>query len=105
MRSSRRTVHDERLAVHERSRRLDRVPDRRGPDAASAQGTGSAVFRLVTHRRDFGNVAVSFSLRNDEVVSTMSTPPVAWDGVHVFLRYQNPDRLYSASANRRDGPS
>ena len=79
------------------------VPDRRGPDAASAEGTGSAVFRLVTHRRDFGNVAVSFSLRNDEVVSTMSTPPVAWDGVHVFLRYQNPDRLYSASANRRDG--
>ena len=79
------------------------VPDRRAPDAVSAKGTGSAVFRLVTHRRDFGNVAVSFSLRNDEVMSTASTPPVAWDGVHVFLRYQSPDRLYSASANRRDG--
>ncbi len=79
------------------------MPDRRTPDAASAEGTGSAVFRLVTHRRDFGDVAVSFSLRNEGVVSTASTPPVAWDGVHVFLRYQSPDRLYSASANRRDG--
>jgi hypothetical protein len=79
------------------------VPDRRAPDAVSANGTGSAVFRLVTHRRDFGNVAVSFSLRNDAVMSTASTPPVPWDGVHVFLRYQSSDRLYSASANRRDG--
>jgi hypothetical protein len=79
------------------------VPDRRSVDAASAEGTGSAVFRLVTRRRDFRDVSVSFSLRNDAVVSTGSTPPVAWDGVHVFLRYQSPYRLYSASVNRRDG--
>jgi hypothetical protein len=78
------------------------VPDRRAPDAASAGGTGSAVFRLVTRRRDFRDVAVSFALRNDELASTASSP-AAWDGVHVFLRYQSPYRLYSASANRRDG--
>jgi hypothetical protein len=52
------------------------VPDRRAPDAASADGTGSAVFRLVTHRRDFGNVAVSFSPRNDAVTSA-TTPTSA----------------------------
>jgi hypothetical protein len=79
------------------------APDRGEPDASSADGNGSAVFRLVTRRRDFGDVTVSFSLRNDEVVSTASMPAAAWDGVHVFLRYQSPYRLYSASVNRRDG--
>jgi hypothetical protein len=78
-------------------------PDRRAPNATSSSGTGSAVFRLVSRRRDFGNISVSFSLRNTGLVSTASAPPVAWDGVHVFLRYQSQYRLYSASANRRDG--
>jgi hypothetical protein len=32
-----------------------------------------------------------------------TTPPVAWDGVHVFLRYQDEESLYYASVDRRDG--
>jgi len=78
------------------------VPDDRQPDAGSAHGTGSAVFRLVTRRTDLGDVQVSLRLRNLGLVSTASTPPAAWDGVHLFLRYQSQYQLYYASVNRRD---
>lgn len=78
------------------------LPDDRTPNARSSDGTHSAVFRLVTRRRGFGDVAVSFRLRNDGLSSTGETPPVAWDGVHVFLRYQSQYELYYASVNRRD---
>jgi hypothetical protein len=79
------------------------VPDDRSPDATSSSGNNSAVFRLTTRRSDFGDVSVSFRLRNDGLSSTGSTPPVDWDGVHVFLRYQSEFSLYYASVNRRDG--
>jgi hypothetical protein len=78
------------------------VPDDRQPDAGSAHGTGSAVFRLVTRRTDLGDVQVSLRLRNLGLISTASTPPAAWDGVHLFLRYQSQYQLYYASVNRRD---
>jgi hypothetical protein len=78
------------------------VPDDRQPDAGSAHGTGSAVFRLVTRRTDLGDVQVSLRLRNLGLVSTARTPPAAWDGVHLFLRYQSQYQLYYASVNRRD---
>ncbi len=78
------------------------VPDDREPDAGSGRGTGSAVFRLVTRRTDLGDVQVSLRLRNLGLTSTPSTPPAAWDGVHLFLRYQSPYHLYYASVNRRD---
>ncbi len=61
------------------------------------------MFRLTTQRSDFGDVAVSLRLRNDGLSSTASTPPVDWDGIHVFLRYQSEYSLYYASVNRRDG--
>ncbi|GAC1366501.1 MAG: hypothetical protein NVSMB32_10870 [Actinomycetota bacterium] len=79
------------------------VPDTRPPNATSSNGTNSAVFRLHTKRSDFGSVAVSMGLRNNGLSTTASTPAEAWDGVHMFLRYQSAYTLYYASINRRDG--
>lgn len=78
------------------------VPDTVAPNATSSNGTNSAVFRLTTRRSDFGDVAVSFALRNDGLSTTASTPAVDWDGLHVWLRYQSEESLYYASVNRRD---
>jgi len=80
------------------------VPD--GCSSASASGspcTASAVFRLNTARHDFGDVTVSTALKLQRLVSTSRTPAVAWDGVHVWLRYQSEESLYYASFARRDG--
>jgi hypothetical protein len=79
------------------------VPDAIDPNATSSNGTDSAIFRLVTKRRDFGSVDVSFRLRHNAFSSTPATPAVAWDGEHVFLRYVDETSLYSVSFNRRDG--
>lgn len=79
------------------------VPDGSSPDSGSAVTTGSAVFRLNTRRFDFEAVDVAFRLRVDGLVTTSRTPATAWDGVHVFLRYQSESELYYASVNRRDG--
>ena len=78
------------------------VPDDTNPNADSSTSNGSAVFRATTRRSDFQNVAVEFRLLNQGMVSTGSTPAVAWDGCHVFLRYQSQYHLYYASINRRD---
>ena len=78
-------------------------PDTANPNATSSNGTDSAVFRLTTRRADFGDVAVDFTLHNNALTSTTSTPPVDWDGVHIFLHYQSEYELYYASVNRRDG--
>lgn len=79
------------------------APDDREPNAQSTNGTDSAIFRLITNESDFTDVAVGFQLRHEGFVSTPSTPPVDWDGVHIFLRYQSEESLYYASVNRRDG--
>jgi hypothetical protein len=79
------------------------VPDGLAPDRDSSGTTDSAVFRLRTRIDDFENVAVSFELRVSRLVSTPRTPPQAYDGVHIWLRYQTPDWLYFASVSRRDG--
>lgn len=78
------------------------VPDAVDPNAGSTNGTDSAIFRLTTKRKDFGDVVVSFVLYNKVLSSTTATPKVAWDGVHIFLRYQSETNLYYASINRRD---
>ena len=78
-------------------------PDAVSPDRCSCRSTDSAVFRLVTRRRNFGDVAVSFRLTNRRMVSTRRTPRREFDGVHVFLRYRSPQELYVLSVNRRDG--
>lgn len=79
------------------------VPDDIDPNALSTNGNDSAVFRIVTHRRDFADVSVNFQLRIAGLVTTARTPAQSFDGVHVFLRYQNPQRLYVVSVYRRDG--
>jgi hypothetical protein len=79
------------------------APDDRTPDATSTSGTNSAIFRLNTRRRDFGDVDVSFRLNIQRLVSTVATPAVDWDGVHVWVRYQSEEQLYYASVARRDG--
>jgi len=73
------------------------------PNATSSNCTDSAVFRLNTKNFNYGNVNVGFHLLQIGLGSTSYTPPVAWDGVHIFLRYQSEYNLYYASVNRRDG--
>lgn len=79
------------------------TPDGRLPDLLSTRATDSAVFRAVTRRADFQDVAVSFGLDVADLVTTSRTPPQAYDGVHVFLRYQSPQQLYVVDLYRRDG--
>jgi hypothetical protein len=79
------------------------APDDREPNADSSRGNNSAIFRLTTRSKGFGDVRVGFRLYQNGLVSTPSTPSAAWDGVHIFLRYQSRERLYYASVNRRDG--
>ena len=77
-------------------------PDDAKPDKCSCNGTGNAVFRLETRRADLGDVDVAFDVINNGLSSTATTPPEAWDGFHVWLRYQSEYSLYYATANRRD---
>ena len=63
---------------------------------------GSAVFRMTTDRKDFGDVEVSFKLLNQGLSAGRKTPATEWDGCHVWLRYQDQYNLYAASINRRD---
>jgi hypothetical protein len=79
------------------------VPDGIAPGPTSAAHNDSAVFRLRTRRADFNNVAVSFQLRVNRFVTTPRTPAQAYDGIHVWLRYQDPETLYFVSVDRRDG--
>lgn len=79
------------------------VPDDREPNALSSNGNNSAIFRMISKRTGITNVEVTFQLRNEGLTATASTPAVAWDGVHVFLRYASEESLYYASVNRRDG--
>lgn len=78
-------------------------PDPGKPDPESATANGSAVFRLRTQRMDFGDAKVGLRLRVRRFLSTPRTPPVDWDGAHIWLRYQNPQHLYVASVARRNG--
>ena len=79
------------------------VPDNRDPNATSSNGTDSAIFRALTQRRDWTHVSVSMRLKHEGFVSTSTTPAVAWDGVHIMLRYASEESLYYTSVNRRDG--
>jgi hypothetical protein len=77
-------------------------PDSVRPNADSTNGTGSATFRAVTRRRDFGNVAVAFDLLTLRYASTPANPVHNWDGVHLFLHYRSQRSLYVLTLNRRD---
>jgi hypothetical protein len=78
------------------------VPDTRAVDASSSSGTDSSVFRVITKRRDFGDVAVSLQVRDLRLAAPGATAPAEVDGIHLFLRYQTPAWLYVVSLNRRD---
>lgn len=78
------------------------VPDGGDTKRFSDKATNSAVFRMVTKQADFENVLVEFELCNEGLAFSSKTPKVAWDGVHIFLRYQSQYCLYYASVNRRD---
>jgi hypothetical protein len=79
------------------------VPDVGTPGPASSPVTDSSVFRVVTRRSDFQNVAVSFGLNVQRFGRTPAGSDLSWQGVHVFLRYQSQDLLYVVSVDRRDG--
>jgi hypothetical protein len=72
------------------------------PDLHSTSHTGSAVFRAVTRRADFRDVTIDFDLQVEEMTTTRRTGSHAYDGVHVFLRYRDPQSLYTVSVDRRD---
>ena len=76
-------------------------PDRVAPNAGSTDGTGSAVFRAVSQREDFRDVRVSLRLRIEALTKPANAH--AYDGAHMFLRYQGPHELYGVTMFRRDG--
>jgi hypothetical protein len=65
--------------------------------------TDSAVFRLVTRRRDFADTRVSTEVLLDSPTSTARTPRQDYDGAHIWVRYHSPEELYALSFRRRDG--
>lgn len=77
--------------------------DATSPNADSSNATDSAVFRLRSRAKDFGNVGVGFDLKVNALTATERTPSREWDGVHVWLHYQNAANLYYVSVSRRDG--
>ncbi|WP_367319900.1 hypothetical protein [Streptomyces sp. HUAS ZL42] len=78
-------------------------PDGERPDATSSRATDSAVFRLASRRRDFGNARVTLRLRLSELVTTPRTPARSYDGVHLWLRFHSEQECYAVSVARRDG--
>ena len=86
-------------ALRDGNRLWTGIPTTVEPNKECSNGTGSAVFRMWTKRSDFGDVAVSFGLRNDGY-----TPGgESWDGVKIYLRRQDGDNFYTAEVNRREG--
>jgi hypothetical protein len=73
------------------------------PDDGRGEGdTGSAVFRMVSQRRDFTDVDVSLRIDVERLVTTERTPARSFDGAHIFVRYQSDRQLYAVSVDRRD---
>jgi hypothetical protein len=77
--------------------------DRLSPGPTSTTGTNSAVFRLNTKRTTFGDIRVRLSTQFVRLENNPVAFPVAWDGMHIWLRYQSQYHLYYASVARRDG--
>ena len=61
--------------------------------------TDSAVFRMVSLARDFGDVNVSVALQVEDL--TARGPD--YDGAHIWVRYQSEREMYAVSVDRRDG--
>ena len=81
------------------------IPTSNIPNRDCSNGSGSEVFRLWTKRNDFGDVKVTFSLRNNGYVSGAQGER-SWDGIKIWLRRQGRSgshALYTAEVNRRQG--
>ena len=61
------------------------------------------MFRAVLDRPLTSSAEVSFTYTARRFVETDRTPPQAWDGLHLLLRWQDPETFYSFSVLRRDG--
>ncbi|WP_232375318.1 hypothetical protein [Mycolicibacterium baixiangningiae] len=73
------------------------------PDAGRGEGdTGSAVFRMVSARRDLTDIDVALRLEVPQLVTTARTPAQNFDGAHIWVRYQSDRQLYAVSVDRRD---
>jgi hypothetical protein len=72
------------------------------PDVGSRHATGSAVLRAVTVRDDFLDVRVTLDLQVLAMTATERTDREDFDGVHLMLRYFDPDQLYTIDLCRRD---
>ncbi|MFG2591820.1 hypothetical protein [Streptomyces sp. NPDC048438] len=79
------------------------VPDSEAPGPDSGLHTGSAVFRLVSRRQDFGDTTVRSWVFLKPPGATGRTPARDWDGGHLWLRHHSPQELYALSFRRRDG--
>ncbi len=69
------------------------------PDAKSSKATNSAVFRMISRNDSFQNVTVRLRYR---ILSLIDERANDWDGIHIFLRYQDPTELYYVTIARRD---
>jgi hypothetical protein len=69
------------------------VPDREN---------NSAVFRMVSIRRDMGDAEVMTQAQVQQIVTTPKTPAQDYDGLHIWVRYQSEYELYAVSVARRD---
>jgi hypothetical protein len=79
------------------------MPDATTPGAASSAGTGSSVFRMNSFRKNLGDAVITLRVRNLRLLDGGGREPAEpTDGIHLFLRWQNPTELYVASLNRRD---
>jgi hypothetical protein len=67
------------------------------------ESTGSAVFRMVSVERDFGDLYMSLALQVNDLVTTSRTPAQDYDGAHIWVRYRSDRELYAVSLDRRDG--
>lgn len=73
-----------------------------GAPPAAAYASDSPVFRMRSRRADYGDVQVDVDVLNRGLRSGRGVQESAWDGIHLWLRYQDPTHLYALSVNRRD---
>lgn len=74
--------------------------DHDSPDAASATGTGSAVFRALPNVTLDGDTTVELDVLP---IALVDQNPTDWDGFHVLVRVHDDHEFYAVSAMRRDG--
>lgn len=74
--------------------------DHDSPDPASAEATGSAVFRALPTVAVTGDADVELDVLP---IALVDQEPTDWDGFHILVRVHSDHEFYSVSAMRRDG--